>query len=164
MYTICAMVHESAIPSVYILMANRQGRTYIRALQVIKEKLNTNYPVSIITDFEEGILLKNWYFDFSLINLAALNAINYVFPGTTTRLCLFHLAQSVMRRVKKEKLSTAYKASEDLRKKIRSLSSLAFLPENLVLIGFNALLQRTTQVAAPIFTYFKRSHLFKFKS
>lgn len=75
----------------------------------------------------------------------------------TTRHCLFHLAQSVVRRVKREGLAVRYGQDAVFKRAIRSLVALAFLRPEEVLPAFATLDERKPDGAEPIYEYFQRS-------
>lgn len=140
LHRLCVLVKESAIPSVYILMANKATETYKRVFQAIRNHVTPNDPISIMLDFEA----------------APKTSILYLWPGVSVRLCIFHLGQSLMRKVQKEHLLTTYEEDDDFRKTIRSLAGLAFLPERLIPRAFDAIKREANAIANPILEYFKK--------
>jgi len=62
--------------------------------------------------------------------LAIINAAEAKLPQSDPKLCLFHLGQSVWRRVANAGLQTAYNDPDDrsIRKGVQQLVSLAFVP------------------------------------
>lgn len=131
------------MPAVFILMANKARETYARVFQKINEHLHNDVPNSLILDFENGA------------KLAAMD----VWGGINIKLCLFHLGQSVIRKVQKEGLIPIYTNNEDVRRNIRSLASLSLLPEPMVMRGFDLLRAASPDPTHVIFDYFKRQAL-----
>jgi len=72
---------------------------YTRIFRVIKDKLGEDNPESCLTDFE----------------MASFKAANLVF-GCQPHLCLFHLAQSVIKHIKSEKLFPTYLRDDNGKK------------------------------------------------
>ena len=61
-------------------------------------------PKTVISDFEDGFI----------------RAVNAVFPEAETKGCFFHLCQSIMRHVQKEKpVYSQYKANDTFATKVR---------------------------------------------
>jgi hypothetical protein len=80
-------------------------------------------PNHIITDFENGLM----------------TAIAFEFPRSRLSGCYFHFNQSLWRGVQRFGLTTAYKQDRKLRKLIRRVMSIGFLPTLLVRQNFNLL-------------------------
>jgi hypothetical protein len=59
-----------------------------------------------------------------------------VFPQINNKACLFHLAQSFIRRIKKLGFIGQYKNLEPFRRTVRWCQALAFLPPEMVRRGF----------------------------
>lgn len=76
------------------------------------------YPRNIMLDFEQS----------------ALNAIAQIFPNSVLTGCHFHLGQCISRKMKDRddgwpELYAIYRNNEDMKKRIKCLHSLAFVPE-----------------------------------
>jgi hypothetical protein len=55
LYTLNILVEKSSVPSVYLLMANRQKETYVRAFRFLRDyHLNGVTPTLFLSDFEPG--------------------------------------------------------------------------------------------------------------
>lgn len=61
--------------------------------------------------------------------LTAINALNEIFPAATKNLCLFHLGQSIYRKIQTLAQLRQHYAIEDLRIQIKTLQACAFVPE-----------------------------------
>ena len=80
-YTIHAVKYSNVIPTVFVLMSDRNTTSYVRILTELN-KLNPNLkPLTVMTDFEH----------------AALLAFKTVYPNTEQRGCLFHMSQCLWR-------------------------------------------------------------------
>ncbi|KRX33126.1 hypothetical protein T09_14023, partial [Trichinella sp. T9] len=66
-------------------------------------------------------------------------AIQGNFPNTPVQGCFFHFCQAVLRQVGRLGLRNDYINNQEIRKKVKMLMALAFLPVNLVPAGFEIL-------------------------
>ena len=92
-------------------------------MKVARESgINIIYPQTIMSDFE----------------LAIINAVRTHFGRNIIRLCLFHLCQSVYRRIQQEGLLRQYGDETDssIRDAARTMCALAFVPPDDVAIVF----------------------------
>lgn len=95
---------------VYILLSNKSETTYVQAFETLKNLLEIKVKY-VVTDFELGLF----------------NSIENVFKCRING-CLFHLGQSIYRKVQKMGLSTAYRNNPALRNVIKSLLNFAYVP------------------------------------
>lgn len=104
------------LPLAYGLMSSKSLECY----RILFQNLN---------DFADAsnIVLKP-SFVISDYELAAINAVAEEFPETTNSGCLFHLGQSIYRKVQGCGLSNKYATEEGFSIKIRQIAALAFLP------------------------------------
>ena len=89
-------------------------------LDTLKTLLPNANPGVILADFEN----------------AAQNAFRLAFPNATMKGCLFHLSQSVMRKVGELGLKVNFESDPDFNMAVKSLTALSFVPENDVLERF----------------------------
>lgn len=106
-----------AIPLIYALLPDKEATTYDNLFTVIKDKYEEENgedfaPVQIITDMESGQLV----------------SIPRSFPTTDVKTCFFHACQSWWKHIKSLGLGPAYLASERLKRFVRKMWALAFLP------------------------------------
>ena len=93
------------------LLPNTTEATYTEMLKEVKYLTNNVDPQTIMTDFER----------------AAINASNVVYPNTEHSGCLFHLSQSIYRRIQREGLQVQYNNNvNDLQKNLRMLAALVW--------------------------------------
>ena len=92
-------------------------------LNVLIELGGSLNPEMIKTDFELG----------------SINAFRNIFPNVRISGCLFHLGQSIQRKVAKMGLKSLYKTDRRVKKFVRFLSSLSFVREDKVIETFNDL-------------------------
>ena len=120
LYTIHVKVGNNYPPCVYFLLPNIMQNTYVRMLDILKTLLPSANPGVILADFEN----------------AAQNAFRLAFPNATMKGCLFHLSQSVMRKVGELGLKVNFESDPDFNMAVKSLTALSFVPENDVLERF----------------------------
>lgn len=122
-YSIHVIVKNKSIPVIYALLPYRNRITYEALFTKIKELVGGIDPQSIMLDFE----------------LAAVQAIETVFPDATIRLCFFHLCQSLYRFLGTEDLKTKYDNDIVFAMNCRKLCSLAYVPVDRVQEYFDEL-------------------------
>lgn len=108
-----------AVPLVHALLENKCERSYAKVFEVLLEYAQEHgivviHPQKIMSDFELGII----------------NALEAHFPNDSVSLCLFHLCQSVFRKIQSEGLQQQYRDQQDssIRDTARSMCALAFVP------------------------------------
>lgn len=117
LFTLHVLVQDTVIPCVYALLPNKTAATYTRFWNALCESSGKTFqPQSILTDFEQ----------------AAFRAIETAFPETRIAGCLFHLGQSLWRKIQQNGLTDEYVKCEETRSLLKSLLALAFLPEEKV--------------------------------
>lgn len=124
LYTIHGYYENVILPLVYVLLPDKTGETYIRLFQELKRLRPNLKPESCMTDFE----------------LAAVNGLTSEFPTITIRFCLFHMRQSLYRKLGEHNLKTKYDDEEDFNIKMKMLSALAFVPVEDVISVFDQLM------------------------
>ncbi|RWS06458.1 uncharacterized protein B4U80_07347, partial [Leptotrombidium deliense] len=134
------------MPAIYALLPNKTDATYTRMLNVLKEKIPSLNPISILTDFE----------------IAAQNAFKTVFPHVEIRGCFFHFSQAFYRQIRANRELNVLHDSENLENAlhIRQLVALAFVPITDVSSSFSMLLDtdfyRTNEeILMPLLDYFE---------
>ena len=78
-------------------------------------------PCRVICDFE----------------IALMNAIEIELPNTVIKGCFFHFCQSLWRKVQELGLSVVYRQDRCVKKVVRKIMTLAFLPTAIVRMTFN---------------------------
>lgn len=144
-YTIHAVKYSNVIPTVFVLMTDRNTTSYVRILMELN-KLNPGLkPLTVMTDFEH----------------AALLAFKTVYPDTAQRGCLFHMSQCLWRRIQQiGELQQQYKSDPEVALHVKQLVSLAFVPIVDVVKSFEDLLDSTffidnEQILREIINYFE---------
>jgi hypothetical protein len=84
LYMISFISDNHVFPSIFGMLKNKKKETYNNFFSIIKQLININEPRFIKTDFEH----------------ASLISLRESFPNSQISGCLFHLGQSIMRKVK----------------------------------------------------------------
>ena len=129
------------VPLVYALMSRRRKRDYVAVFKAIKDMAPNldNVGMDMVTDFEPAI----WA------------AADKVFPDAAMHGCSFHWAQAVMRAVWEKSLIQAYKTKQDVKKYIRKLFALPYLPVDEIEEAFNRLAASATVELKPLVIYIR---------
>jgi len=103
------------VPLVYVLLLNKQKRTYQKMLDIVKEQcltmgLNPS-PAVIMLDFE----------------VSAMDAFRKVWPTASIRCCRFHMGQAMYRKVCDLGLASAYKDDAETGKWLKHFFRLSLL-------------------------------------
>lgn len=145
LFTIHIIVERKAIPMLFILLENKQGGTYLRVFQKLKE-LNPNLsPNSILVDFE----------------LACFTKIKEVFPQADIVGCFFHLTQSLWRNIQRLGLVNIYKTSEKFRLNCKMLAALAYVPPKDVQFALEIISENFDEEMRPLVDYWERIYVGK---
>lgn len=111
LYTIHAKVGSKYPPCVYFLLPNKTQATYLQMLEALANIIPDANPQTILTDFEN----------------AAQNAFRQVHPNADIKGCLFHLGQSVQRKVAELGLKVDYERNVKFNMCVKSLVALSLL-------------------------------------
>lgn len=121
---------KKVMPLVYALLAKKTQDTYKTFLNEVARYARTTdhneepfSPAMILTDFE----------------MAVINSVRIVFPETIHKGCLFHLGQSIWRRIQEFELQKTYQENGEFSLKMRHLIALAYLPHHEIPEAFNLL-------------------------
>ncbi|CAB0037294.1 unnamed protein product [Trichogramma brassicae] len=95
----------------------------------------------------------------SYFELAIINAASAGIEGTVS-LCLFHLCQSVYRRISRGGLKTAYRDQEPVRRAARMMCALAFVPTEKVEETFDQFAEQDLpEIFLEIVDYFEMTYI-----
>jgi len=121
LFTVLVPYVDYTFPVVFALMERKTTALYKAVLEKVKELVPEFQPSQVIADFEE----------------APTAALCEVFGDQlTVSGCWFHYAQSLMKRLKKIGLTTAYQNEEDTQVVFRCLLALPLLPVVDIVPGF----------------------------
>ena len=142
LYTIHAEKDGNIFPCIYALLPNKSEATYDKLFKKLLEIEPLLNPVTVMIDFER----------------AAMNALEENFISVITG-CFFHLSQNIFRQVQEQGLAIRYQEDNNFAINIKMLASLAFVPENDVLICFNVLMQQFPEEAITLAKYFEKTYI-----
>lgn len=99
-------------PILYALLPNKQLETYRRLLTMVNALLPNLQPNAVSCDFE----------------LAAIRAIQEVYPNADVMGCFFHLCHNLKKRVAELGLTQCYNSDPNFALQARMVAALAFVP------------------------------------
>lgn len=139
-----------ALPFVYALLESKTEAAYNKVIEEVIAAaegfgIPTVHPQAIMSDFE----------------LAIVNAIKKHFPENIIRLCLFHLCQSVYRKVQEKGLQQRYNDPNDnsIRKSSHSMCALAFVPTEEVKDVFDSFYDEVPDDFLDVAHYFEVTYI-----
>lgn len=151
LYTIHGRVggndNSRIMPLIYALMSSKSRECYERLFQDLID-FSDEYdihlrPQFILTDFEQ----------------AAINAANTKFQSAQNKGCLFHLAQSVYRKIQTSGLTTRYGTDENFSLSIRQIPALAFLTPTDIPAAFDQLKVNIPAEADGVVEWFENNYV-----
>lgn len=147
-YTVHIILQNESMPIIFALLPNKKRETYVKFFQKVKEEVQGVDPLSIMLDFE----------------LATIQAIEEVFPGTLIRLCFFHLTQSLYRWLSEHGHKVKYDTDVVFANKCKQLCALAYVPVDQVQTYFDKLSESfegtpDQEILDEILTYFARTYI-----
>lgn len=127
--------HE-AIPSCHSVMEGKGARSYIYLLTEIRQRVQQNHG---------GIgRMKRFHIDYEL---AAYAAIRQVLPEVEVKGCSFHFGQALNRKLQSLGLRDVWNDDGAVGEWIGCTKALCLLPESLIPLAFDDILQRPPLVA-----------------
>ena len=148
LFTIHALVDNQPLSMVYVLLQSKTQADDERVFRKLLESKNTLTPSSILLDFEK----------------ATLQASAAVFPHVTVTGCLFHLGQSLWRRIQNEGLVNNYRDYENVRMFAKMLLVLSFVPPDDVAECFDELNDNRPDELAPVYDYREDNYIGRLRS
>ena len=143
LFTVHALIDHHALPLVYILLQSKTQTDYERVLRKLLELENMLAPTSILMDFEKAII----------------QAAQAVFPAAALKGCLFHLGQSLWRKIQSEGLVTHYWENEAIRMFMKMLLALSFIPTEDIPGSFDELNDNHSDELEPIYNYWEDTYI-----
>ena len=111
-FTIHALVDESAVPLMCILLQDKTEASNIRVFEKVRQIKPLLNALSMMADFETAIQ----------------NAVRHVFPNFQLVGCLFHLGQCLWRKVQELHLADRYRDDENIHVHVKMLLAISFVP------------------------------------
>ena len=143
LYTIHGLRGGRNIVGAYCLLTNKRRETYIELLYQIQQLTNEVVPQSIMIDYEQ----------------AMIGALDVVYPIVPQKGCLFHLSQSIYRKIQERGLAQRYANDVDFRTNLRMIAALSFVPIEDTLRAFEALANHCGQEEQVILDYFESTYI-----
>ncbi|KII61887.1 hypothetical protein RF11_14163 [Thelohanellus kitauei] len=142
-FTIHALVNNRVIPLIYVLMGKKTQADYERVFERVVELRPSLSPMSIMVDFEKG----------------CMNALLNAFPNSTVHGCLFHLGQSLWRRIQREGLTNSYRDDENVKLYSKMLIALSFIPPEDVGTAFDELSESRPANLHNLYNYWEDTYI-----
>lgn len=148
LFTIHGCVGNSEVlPLVYALMTKRTNESYDAVLKALVESADNHNlvlnPKVVITDFEQ----------------AEMRSFVREFDGVQSKGCLFHLGQSIYRRLQQHGLAQRYGTDVMFALKVRMLFALAYLPASDIGPAFADLKSLYDETMAPVLSWFEGNYV-----
>ena len=153
-FTIHGEVNGHVLKLACGLLLDKNTQSYEEVFRAIRNLIPivTGQPWvvrEIITDYETAIM----------------NAAENVFPGLDIRGCYFHFNEALYRKVQALRLARAYERDQELKRLVREIMALGFLPLNLLRMNWNNVQQAPNTLAllqvyprlAQFLRYFERN-------
>lgn len=143
LFTIHALIDNTAIPLLYVLLPSKRECDYDRVFLKVKQLKPTVAPQSIMADFEK----------------ACHNAASRAFPGVRLIGCLFHLGQCLWRKIQEKGLTGLYRDDETIRSFSKMLLALAYVPPSDVAAAFDELSEQAPRELQPVYDYWEDNYI-----
>lgn len=124
LFTIHALINNKVVPLIYVLMPSKREDIYFKNFSQLKEIESGLNPGSIMMDYEKAVI----------------NAARRSFVSVDIKGCLFHLNQSIWRKIQSEAQGVIqYNEDENVRMALKCLMALSFVPECDVVASYRLL-------------------------
>jgi hypothetical protein len=142
-FTIHGLVDNQALPLVYVLLTNKTEASYFRIFDRLKNLKPALNPQSVMSDFEK----------------ASQNAVERVFPATEIVGCLFHLGQSLWRKIQQLNHVDEYRNDDNFRIHVKMLLALSFIPPVHVDTAFDELAVNCPPAMGDVIDYWEDNYI-----
>lgn len=145
LFTVGFLKNAHVYPVLFCIMKNRYETTYSGLWDTIFSLIGRCSPMYIKTDFEK----------------ASLSALLNAFPTSRISTCLFHLGQSLIRKLKKENLYNYYVREFTYKKYVKSLMALSYVDREFVQETFYELKAQKDfpELLNCVYDYFFRTYI-----
>ncbi len=116
LFTVHTLINDHSFPMIYVLMTSKSEQLYSSVTSAINTTFPELDPESLMGDFE----------------LASRNAMQSAFPQAVLSGCHFHFSQALWKKLQKLGLVQIYKQDLSIKKHVKLLMALPFLPANLI--------------------------------
>jgi len=130
------------LPIFGVLMTSKEQKLYEKIFEKVRELLSSFEPSNFMSDFETGLQ----------------NSLQNIWPQCTINGCCFHFKSAIAKWIRKSPIFYEYRTNTNVKKWIRKVSSLCFLPADKIPFQWNKLCAELLRFAEPT-----KSKLLKFK-
>lgn len=116
LYTLHADVEGTIFPLVFSLLHNKTSATYRRLFSLFR---------TAVSERQSALTPETWMIDFEV---AARNAVGWIFPNTTIRGCFFQYTQCIRRKVQNCGLTAEFRENEEFHRLVRRAGVLPLVP------------------------------------
>ena len=138
-YVVMAERGGFVLPVIYAMLPNKEGETYRRMFEAVKQVWPNLNPLSVSIDFEQ----------------AAIGALRSTFPNCAIHGCLFHLTKNMRRKLADESLLARYNSDPEFAVVARMIIALAFVPIEDLKDAVEALANELPEELTPIINWFE---------
>lgn len=142
-YVVMAERNGFVLPIMYALLPNKEGGTYYKLFQAIKELWPDLEPLAVSMDYEQG----------------AIQAFRAIFPLSAIHGCLFHLTKNLRKHLSEHNLLRRYNNDAEFALHARMIVSLSFVPIDGIEIAMEALEDGLPIELAPILNWFEDNYV-----
>ena len=150
LYTLHICFRGFFLPLIYALLPDKTKDTYYDMFSIIKRKmanLDLQFnPTAMMSDFEIGMI----------------STLRLHFPNTELKGCNFHFSQAIWRQTQQLGLTVSYHENINIRRIIRSLMTLPYIPRNWVRHQYRTIMGMTdadTDSVERLLQYFRSTWL-----
>ncbi|XP_068222825.1 uncharacterized protein [Palaemon carinicauda] len=142
-YVILVKKFDGVHPILYALLQNKQRSTYVKMLEIIKEKVPNARPNIINCDFEHAIL----------------TTMKDGFPNVQIRGCLFHLLQNLIKQNESMGHMISYNTNADFALQVKMILALKYVPLNNPDRHVEALASHLREELVPLLNWFEDNYI-----
>lgn len=142
-YVVLANRGGFVLPILYALLPNKEGETYRRMFNAVRELWPNLNPSSISIDFEQ----------------ASIGAVRENFPNCAIHGCLFHLTKNMKHKLASEGLLRRYNTDPEFASNARMIVALSFVPITDLDIAVETLSNAVSDDLTPIINWFEDSYI-----
>ena len=123
----------SSAPRIWALLPRKDGQTYVRLMNILKNLCGALDPRWIVVDFE----------------IAQYQGFLEIFPDALIGFCLFHFGKNFFDQIDDLGLAKRYNTDDDFYRVVNGLKALAFLRPQDVIKAYELILKRTDEEGNP---------------
>lgn len=140
-------INGTVVPLVYVLMTSKSRECYDEVMRCLTTAAVENNivlnPKYVLTDFE----------------MASMKAFAGEYPNSQSKGCLFHLGQSIYRRIQRNGHAKKYGNDVEFSQKLRQILALAFLPADQIPKAFDGLKSKFPPETEDLLRWFEETYI-----